>query len=53
MLSSDNDCTQVHSGGEESRLTVGQDIKALLAAHEVIDGLFDSGHIAQVNVEEL
>jgi hypothetical protein len=35
------------------RLTVGQDIKTLLAAHKVIGALLDGWHIAEVNVEEL
>jgi hypothetical protein len=35
------------------RLTVSQDIKALLAAHEVINGLFDSWQIRKVDMEKL
>ena len=35
------------------RLTVGQDVETLFAAHKVIDGLSDRGQITQVDVYEL
>jgi hypothetical protein len=40
-------------GNARERLTISQDIKALLAAHEVIDGLFDSWQIREVDMEKL
>lgn len=36
-----------------ARLTVGQDVQALLALHEVLSRLFDSREIREVNVQEL
>lgn len=38
---------------EQARLTVCQDIEALLAVHKVLDRLLDGRKISQVNVQEL
>lgn len=39
-------------GWEMAWHTVGQDIETLLALHEVFGGLFDSGQIGEIDVQE-